>query len=167
MFSIKSVTREGVFAPFTPDGTLLVDGILASSYVSMDPGSPENVNVLNSMGIMSQQDFVHIGLSPFRLICQGMPARFSETICRVNDDDDGLPLYVSVALRLMRFFHQCQSIFIQSIFLTMVFSLTGTCFLAESAFGAKYAPTAVLVIASVWTLARIFRIRIRAEVKHF
>jgi len=34
--SIKNVVAEGVFAPFTPSGTIVVDNILASSYVAFE-----------------------------------------------------------------------------------------------------------------------------------
>lgn len=166
VFSVKHVDREGVYAPFTPDGTLVVNGILASSYVSFDPTSKENVNLRNGMGIISHQAFAHMGLSPFRLLCQGMPVTFSANICQVNDDDDGLPLYVSVAIALMRRFQRCQSMFIQSILLTCIFAVTGSCFLFESIVGAEYAPIAVLVLVVIWSLARSLRIRIRATVKH-
>lgn len=165
VFNVKSVDRKGVYAPFTPDGTVLVDGVLASSYVSMDPKAKENVELLNGKGIISQQAFVHMGLSPFRLICQGMTTSLSEVFCQVNDDDDGLPLYVSLVITLMRGFHRCQSMFIQSLFLACVIALTGTCCLLEFAFGAKYAPVAVLALGGVWTVARIFGIKVRATIK--
>ena len=166
VFNIKSVDREGVYAPFTPDGTVLVDGILASSYVSMDPKSKDNVELRNGMGIISQQTFVHISMSPFRLICQGMPASLSEAVCQVNDDDDGLSLYTSVAVTLMGGFYRCQSVFIQSLFLICVVAVTGPCFLLEFVFGAKYAPTVVLGMTGIWTVARTFGIKVRVTIKH-
>lgn len=36
--NIRSVTRDGIYAPFTPSGTIIVDGIEASSYASLLTG---------------------------------------------------------------------------------------------------------------------------------
>ena len=33
--SIRSVRSKGAYAPFTPSGTIVVDGVLASSFVSL------------------------------------------------------------------------------------------------------------------------------------
>jgi hypothetical protein len=36
VMSIKSIVAQGLFAPFTPSGTIVVDNLLASSYVSLE-----------------------------------------------------------------------------------------------------------------------------------
>jgi hypothetical protein len=36
VISIKYIVAEGIFAPFTPSGTIIVDNILASSYVAFE-----------------------------------------------------------------------------------------------------------------------------------
>ena len=164
VFGVQSVQREGVYAPLTPGGTVIVDGIVASSYVSLNPESKEYVELQNGMRIMSQQDYVHMGLSPFRLACQGLPAFWSQAVCD-TDNDDGMPAYVSLALRLNRGIYKCQSVARQSMMLFGVVVLTGTCLLVESIFGATHAPSVLLAFAGMYALARILKFKVRATIK--
>lgn len=49
---IRTVVRKGVYAPFTKSGTIVVDGILASTYVAIQ-GTPEYL-FINKIGISYQ-----------------------------------------------------------------------------------------------------------------
>jgi ABC-type phosphate transport system substrate-binding protein len=59
---IETVTRRGAYAPFTHAGTVVVNGVIASSYVSLDD---ENA-VLSGMAHW----LAHLLVAPRRLMCQ-------------------------------------------------------------------------------------------------
>lgn len=63
--SIESIVRQGIFAPFTPSGKLIVNGFQVSSYVAFDDSAS-----LSILGVEFQYQFVsHIFESPHRLVC--------------------------------------------------------------------------------------------------
>jgi hypothetical protein len=62
---IQTVVRNGAYAPFTESGKLVVSGVLASSFVSMEPESG-NV-VMFSIKFASHQWLAHVFQTPHRL----------------------------------------------------------------------------------------------------
>merc|ERR1719238_307381 len=65
--NIEKVVSKGLYAPLTMDGTIVVDGIVASSYVDIHPKSHEFVEVGGIVLPFSQADAIHLGMSPLRL----------------------------------------------------------------------------------------------------
>eukprot|EP00545_Synedropsis_sp_CCMP1620_P000254 CAMPEP_0119014014 /NCGR_PEP_ID=MMETSP1176-20130426/9307_1 /TAXON_ID=265551 /ORGANISM="Synedropsis recta cf, Strain CCMP1620" /LENGTH=957 /DNA_ID=CAMNT_0006967147 /DNA_START=13 /DNA_END=2886 /DNA_ORIENTATION=- len=64
--TIKDITSRGVFAPFTPSGKVVVDGILASSFVALGEASP----VVAFLGIEFSHHWVaHSFEFPHRVVC--------------------------------------------------------------------------------------------------
>lgn len=66
--SINSIVRNGVYAPFTPSGTLIVNGIAASSYIALQ----EDSATLKIAGIstgLSFQWLAHTFQFPQRIWC--------------------------------------------------------------------------------------------------
>ena len=138
---IEKVVLQGLYTLFTPGGTLVADGIVASSYISLQNDAPEFVQVKGAASFMSQHDYVHTGLSPFRLFCVGI----SESLCNTYDED-GLPHYASFSINLNKWLHT-QNIVIETIALLAVLLLTGACMILENTFGPSLAPLAVVMIA--------------------
>jgi hypothetical protein len=65
---ITSVNEEGLYAPFTPSGKLVVDGILVSAYVALEP--TEGVRLFGGRwGLLSHHWLSHIVETPHRLVC--------------------------------------------------------------------------------------------------
>ena len=65
--TITRVTRRGVFAPFTPSGTIVVNGVLASSYVSFQES---NVLKIGSIAMpISYHWMAHRFHLPHRIWC--------------------------------------------------------------------------------------------------
>lgn len=48
--SIKSAIHTGAFAPFTKDGSIVVDGVVASCFVTLQPGSAELIMMIGGGG---------------------------------------------------------------------------------------------------------------------
>ena len=63
--SIRTVQERGLYAPFTPSGKLVVNGILVSSYVSMLEEKDLELGWIS----LNQQWLNHAVLFPHRLIC--------------------------------------------------------------------------------------------------
>ena len=89
---IGSITRPGLYAPLTPDGTILINnGILASVYAEPDAFA-EN-GVLKSVGKwtgLTPHYGMHLCLSPYRMMCL-----FQGGCDAPVDSDTGMPGYMS------------------------------------------------------------------------
>lgn len=77
---IQTVKRTGMYAPFTTDGTLVVDGIVASSYVFLSE-LESNSWLKNNIATVS-----HLAVTPIRLWC----TYISNRSCS-DYNDDGVP----------------------------------------------------------------------------
>jgi len=74
--SVKVVPEYGLYAPFTSSGTLIVDGILVSSYATMVPATLEYVSIF---GIPFSYYWVyHMAISPYRLLRKYSSANYHE-----------------------------------------------------------------------------------------
>jgi len=89
--SIRAVRALGVFAPFTPSGTIVVNGIVSSSFVSMD-SSAEKSSILRRIGgvEVSHQWIAHSFEFPHRVACHYMGQCPNEMY-----DDRGISTWVS------------------------------------------------------------------------
>lgn len=67
---IESVVRHGAYLPLTPSGTIVVNGIAASGYVSISHHAPSIVldKFVTQIGI-SEHDMFHQWLTPYRVMC--------------------------------------------------------------------------------------------------
>lgn len=67
---IKTVIRKGAFAPFTSSGTIIVNGIVASSFVSLQKETESDKLVVGPWTIpLSHQWLAHSFESAHRLVC--------------------------------------------------------------------------------------------------
>jgi len=78
VLEITSVTRTGFYNPLTASGTIVVDGISASTYSAVF--DTEHVEIAG-FPIMSQQTLTHLAFAPFRTMCTGI----SKGLCKDND----------------------------------------------------------------------------------
>jgi hypothetical protein len=79
---IASIVRNGFYAPDTTGGTIMVDGILASVYISIH--DTEYVELFGFKTV-SYHAFYHFGDSPFRKFCMGV----SMDLCNKYIDEEG------------------------------------------------------------------------------
>lgn len=88
---ISTVTREGVFNPLTVDGTIVVNGIIASVYSA----ALSNHDWIEIAGhkIMTHQNFFHKALKSYRYMCTGV----SLDLCKTNKERIAISEFASRA----------------------------------------------------------------------
>jgi len=154
--TITKITRKGLYAPFTPGGTIVVNDVLASSYVSVQGKESDFVEVGGGMKIMSEHDWVHMGVSPMRLLCH----RLSSKICE-HYDEEGIPYYASFAIKVNQWSRRQHPV-VHALLVFSVIVLTGACFLAEKAVDAFMLHGTLLVMVAAFAWAKACRIHIQA-----
>ena len=77
-----------------------------------------------------------------------------------------MPIYVSFGLSISKAIKQCQSSVLQIVVLITLLVIAGACSVLEYFFGAAYILTAVVVVGSIYTSARCYRVEIRASMKN-
>jgi len=97
--NISKVTRRGIYAPLTSDGTVIVNGIKASTYAIISSKSSTNhVEVAGwSFFGLSEANAIHLALSPLRLLCSGS----TFDICKEIDEETKMNTYVAWGTRLI------------------------------------------------------------------
>lgn len=70
---IETVLRNGVYAPFTPSGTIVVEevGIMASTYISLQNSAVEYIELRGGLELtfLPQQTLCHVWMAPYRIFC--------------------------------------------------------------------------------------------------
>jgi hypothetical protein len=66
---ISTIKRSGLYNPLTPSGTIVVGGIAASAYNDLEKYVASQGGSMAAL--YANQDFMHLALSPFRLLCMG------------------------------------------------------------------------------------------------
>ena len=95
---ITQVTKMGIYAPLTLEGCLVVNDVIASSYVSLHPTST-NESQNSWFGLHS---LLHMVLSPFRLVCGSEAASPTNTFCQGKTGTDGMPTVIGRGLNIMQ-----------------------------------------------------------------
>ena len=100
---ITEVERKGLYAPMTRSGTVVVDGLLASSYVSVQPGR-EVVHLDDQVALewLYQSDLAHLWMGPLRLACHYVSSAFCGEV--YHGEKDGMHQWVAAGLGLMGWF---------------------------------------------------------------
>ncbi|CAB9500985.1 Protein hedgehog [Seminavis robusta] len=149
---IRIIRKMGLYAPLTPSGTLLVNGIKVSCYVSLQQNLPATVvfkwSWLNSL--ISQHHLVHMFLTPIRMACTSRV--FSEELCDTYSIDkaDGYPPFVRLGLDLVQFC-EAQTQIVQLLLFMTYLIVFGCLYLVESLIGMVHIPS--LVVACVLSLS--------------
>jgi hypothetical protein len=139
---IGKVARQGVYAPLTLGGNVVVNGVVASSYVALEEDAKES--------FMSHHTLVHIALSPYRLACNGVSAQ----LCNERfSNEDGMPYYVDFGLGLLRWAMQLNA-FAKGLVLAAIVAVTGSFFVLESLCGPTTAPLALFACAGIYGIAK-------------
>jgi hypothetical protein len=145
---IKQVTRDGLFAPLTNSGDLLVDGIKISSYASLQAGQNEFAEFANGMTLpISQAIGIHMFLAPLRMLCL---SGLSTSVCDPSTyNENGMPQLVSFGINLASTADQ-QSLLVQVLMLAVVLAIFVPLYALESLVGASLAPAAIALGAGAF-----------------
>merc|ERR1711897_5606 len=93
---IEVVTKRGIYNPLTRSGTIQVNGITASNYISLQNENNEYVEFQGGVEITSHHDAAHLAMTPYRYYCTTLAT------CDTNDASSGMPFYVSKLIELMQ-----------------------------------------------------------------
>jgi hypothetical protein len=119
---ISHVQRKGVFAPLTADGSVVVNGVVASSYITLQGHSSDGAVAMGDgtrLTWLSHHAIIHHALAPFRFLCVvtgGWPA--------YTTNDLGMPSYVAYGLKLAHWVDE-QHVWVQTIVLIASLVLYG------------------------------------------
>jgi Hint module len=119
--SIGVVTRRGMYAPLTTTGTINVDGIVSSCYVSLQTGASEYLELQGGIKtFLPQHHMVHMWLAPIRMVCMGISPR----ICNSFDEDTGLAHFAQFSFAVSQFLDR-QTLMVQILFLILYLLVMG------------------------------------------
>jgi hypothetical protein len=110
--TIKNVARLGAFAPFTPSGTIVVNGVVASSFVAFQ--DTDVLTIGNVKTPFSFQWFAHTFEAPHRFYCTYMSECLTEEYTV-----DGISKWVSAPLVAMKWWF-AQNVTVMSLLLIPV-----------------------------------------------
>ena len=75
---IKKIEKKGMYMPLTPGDEIIVSGLKASAYTSIDQEAPKVVSDVVTIAF-SEQALSHWWMSPFRMLCMGVSSQFCGT----------------------------------------------------------------------------------------
>jgi hypothetical protein len=141
---INTITRNGLYAPVTLDGTLIVNGVLASSYITFqDTGSVD----IRGYKVISFQFLEHLWEMPHRILCLGFGG--SDYCKNEFHDENGYNTWSHLGIRLIKFAEQ-QSDLIQVIMLIVYLSIFLPMYAMEMVMMMPGAFVAVLAAFGAW-----------------
>jgi hypothetical protein len=152
---LTTVEKMGLYGPLTPSGTVIVNGIEASTYISLqkDDTTKEGGHY---MGV-SYHSFIHIALSPVRMMCMG---GISSSLCDIDhiDPDTGFPPFVTKWNQLTHVVESLSSFMIlQSILVAILavlfVSVIMPLYLMELVVGPTFTPLVLFGLSTTMAVA--------------
>lgn len=143
---ISSVERKGIWNPITEDGTIAVDGIVASSYNVAFRANDEAEVEVSGVKVMSHHDLVHLLMTPYRAVCLG----FSLSFCETKDEFNGYSQLGNDVLK----FGQKQSEAVQDFMIFVLLQLAFLCKLLSLAMNPVVATGLILGSGAYYFFAK-------------
>jgi Hint module len=159
---LSKIERREQYAPLTPHGTILVDGIMASSYISLQQDAREHIE-LGESGFtvaISQRVMVHMFLSPLRMYCLGWTKEPCESY-----NEEGLPPFVAFGLNLADWGNR-QNVFVQLVGLVVFFLILLPIYLIEDLAGPELGPVMLFITVVTLILYKRSNYRVRIKIRH-
>lgn len=156
---INTIEKPGLYAPLTPSGTLLVDGILASSYIALQDSGDTYLEIGDGWLQIAHSAFVHLYLTPFRLTCMGI----STDICQVYTAN-GIPPYIDYGMKLVHWADQ-QHVAVQALMFCATLPIVLPLAALEVVLGASTIPLLAAlsaIVIAVWAAKKKFCLKVKA-----
>jgi len=152
--SIRKITREGLYAPFTPSGTLIVNGFQVSSFVAINGSA--SIMILGGINL-HYQTISRVFESPRRLVC-------SITNCRKEsyNKKNGISVWHAVALQGYQFLLR-QNIVIFHIGFLICFAIIGLVVVLE--YVLSYSMLDILSFSFIISIIIILQYSIKLSIK--
>jgi len=139
---IRKVFRNGIYAPFTTAGNLIVNGVVASNYIALPPVFEPHLSFEQQHGLQ------HNVYSLYRLYCRIVGCQQAR-----NDDTGGFPIGVSMWLPVLRWLERQNNV-VRAWFLYLVaLPVSWSLFLIELIFF-KSVHVILAVLGYYWVLKR-------------
>ena len=135
---ISVTQKEGIYAPLTASGNIVVNGLVASTYISLQEGADMYAQVGKGGWLtlpLSQHDISHLWMSPLRMMCDASSAD-KMAFCE-SHDENGFLYWVSFGMKTVEWGQQ-QHILVQLVLLAVGVTILGCVAVVEcltSAFG--------------------------------
>lgn len=138
---ITKTESTGLFVPLTKTARPIIGGIVVSSYVPLQlPGTDEYMTIGGesfSITLLSHHDFVHMALSPYRVMCMAgnskwLPLSITNAICHTYNED-GAPYYIGWGMNFIGWIDSRQHVLNQAVGLTLVLIIIGILYFIEFA----------------------------------
>jgi hypothetical protein len=145
---IALVKNTGLYMPLTPSGTIVVNGISASAYVSLD--SPKVATDAKWLFGLSDPGLQHLWLAPHRMLCMGVSSKFcgtKEDSNNFNTNDEGILNTLFHAKQLLEFAEE-HGFFLRMVIGIPIFVVFAVLNGIEFCFGGPaLAPSATMMMA--------------------
>lgn len=131
--AITTVERKGLYMPLTASGTIVVNGIVASTYVSV----PVLHALVNAPDVffLTEQRLSHWWMSPYRMLCNGLLSSsesglFNTRMC--SSPEQGILPWFLVGLDLAETFEGLSRVIGLLVLGLPLFLLFATCYAMEA-----------------------------------
>ena len=143
--NISMVQKRGVYLPLTPSGNIVVNGILSSSYVSIQDDAPAIVQHPLLQFWLSEHMLSHLWMAPFRMLCMGVSSKFC---VEHPHSEEGILEWLLTGQSLAKWANSQHMILQVPVGILTFVALIGA-FAVETIFGAAFAPLALLAAAAL------------------
>ena len=144
---IGEVSKKGMYMPLTPSGSLVVNGLLASSYVSIREEAPSVVDSLWLFG-MTEHNLLHWWLAPHRLMCLGINSKLcGNKKAGGNRNEEGIVNWLVFGKGLAEWANGLVSL-IRVILLGVAILMLGVIVLLENVFGPALVPPVFAIVGA-------------------
>jgi hypothetical protein len=135
---IESIVREGAYLPLTLDGTIVVNNIAASAYVSIHHNAPSVIGLITPN--LSEQSLFHMWMAPYRMVCMGVSAK----LCQDDYNQEGIIYWLAFGQGLAEIWEE-QCYLVQIVGVALVMFVLGICVGAEMIFGSQLGALGVVL----------------------